>query len=105
MGIPAISTDTSARVMAILLEYGNNEGFVFNQKFLAEKDYVQERFGLYGTGIVDHNFHVLLRQYVKELQEYYANHKKNDISQHITELVPEWAPRLLKERYQMNFIG
>lgn len=31
--IPAISTDTAARLMAVLHEYGNNEGFTYNQRF------------------------------------------------------------------------
>ena len=38
VNIPAISTDTAARLMAVLHEYGNNEGFTYNQKFLADKE-------------------------------------------------------------------
>ncbi len=100
--IPAISTDTAARLMAVLYEYGNNEGFTYNQKFPADKDYIQERFGLYGTGVVEPEFHTLLKQYIKELQDYYEAHKDGE---KLTDRVPEWAPRLLKDRYNMNFIG
>lgn len=46
VNLPAITTDTAARLMAVLYEYGNNEGFTLSQKFLAEKDYIQDRFGL-----------------------------------------------------------
>lgn len=95
--MPAISTDTAARLMAVLYEYGNNEAFVYNQKFLADKDYIQERFGLHGGGVVDATFHPLLKQYIKELQEYYAAHDTTD-------RIPEWARRLLKERYEINLI-
>lgn len=105
VGLPAISTDTSARVMAILLEYGNNEGFTHNLKFLAEKDYMTQRFGLHAMGVVDHQFHILLKKYVKELQDYYKVHKKKNKMQSLEELVPSWAPQLLKERYNMKFIG
>lgn len=37
MGIPAISTDMAARLMAVLYEYGNNEGLTLSQKFLEIK--------------------------------------------------------------------
>lgn len=105
--IPAISTDTAARLMAVLYEYGNNEGFIHNQKFLADKDYIQQRFGLYGGGVVEHEFHILLKGYIKELQEYQEAHKddKGDGVHIYRPIAPDWAPRLLKERYDMAFIG
>lgn len=100
--LPAISTDTSARLMAILYEFGNNEGFTYNQKFLADKDYIQKKFGLHEMGVVEPRFLKLLREYVWELQDYYeATKDKSDLIQR----VPEWAPRLLQERYNMKFIG
>lgn len=102
VGLPGIGIDTAARLMAILYEYGNNEGFTYNQRFLADMDYIQQRFSLYGTGVVDHSFHVSLRAYIKELQDFYEQHKDGE---KITDRVPEWVPRLLKERYEMKFIG
>ncbi len=103
--IPAISTDTAARLMAILYEYGNNEDFTYNRKFLADKEYIQDRFGLQGACVPDPHFHALLRQYVKELQDYYIGHKSKDTMQDLEDLVPDWAPKLLKDRYNMKFIG
>lgn len=107
VGIPAISTDTAARIMAVLYEYGNNEGFTFNQKFLAEKDYIQDRFGLREMCVPKPEFHALLKQYVKELEEYQEAHKNDpmDNAHPYRSLAPDWAPRLLKERYNMKFIG
>lgn len=106
-GIPAISTDTSARIMAVLYEYGNNEGFTFNQKFLADKDYIQDRFGLREMCTPEPKFHTLLRQYIKELQDYQEAHKNypKDEAHPYRSLAPDWAPNLLQERYNMKFIG
>lgn len=103
--IPAITTDTAARLMAVLYEYGNNEGFTFNQKFLADKEYIQDRFGLREMTTPEPQFHKLLKKYVKELQDYYNSHKSKETMQPLEELVPEWAPQLLKERYNIKFIG
>lgn len=105
-GIPAISTDTSARLMAVLYEYGNNEGFTYNQKFLADKEYIQERFGLKEMRTPEPKFHVLLKEYIKELQDYQETHKGEEVgAKGYKPLAPDWAPNLLKERYNMSFIG
>lgn len=105
--IPAISADTAARLMAVLHEYGNNEGFTYNQRFLADMDYIQKRFGLHEMGVVEPKFHALLKCYIKELQEYQEAHKndKCDPAHPLRSLAPDWAPELLKERYNMKFIG
>lgn len=105
--LPAITTDTAARLMAVLYEYGNNEGFTYNQRFLADKDYIQDRFGLRETMTPEPKFHNLLRQYVKELQDYQKEHKDDpkDDKNPFRSIAPDWAPQLLKERYNMNFIG
>lgn len=105
--VPAISTDTAARIMAVLYEYGNNEGFTFNAKFLADKEYIEKRFHIYGTGVVDADFVMLLKGYIKELQDYQEAHKNDEYegSNGFRPIAPDWAPRLLKERYNMDFIG
>lgn len=105
--IPAISTDTAARLMAVLYEYGNNEGFTYNQKFLADKDYIQDKFGLREMCVPEPRFHALLKQYIKELQDYQQEHKDDvtDKSNPYKAMAPDWAPQLLKDRYNMKFIG
>lgn len=105
--IPAISTDTAARLMAVLHEYGNNEGFTYNPRFRADMEYIKARFGLHEMGTPDPEFHTLLRGYVKELQEYQTAHKDDvvDDAHPFRSLAPDWAPELLKERYNMRFIG
>lgn len=107
IGIPAISTDTAARLMAVLYEYGNNEGFTYNQRFLADKDYIQDRFGLREMCTPEPLFHELLKEYIKELQDYQTEHKNDpkDDKHPYRSLAPDWAPQLLKNRYDMKFIG
>ena len=106
-GIPAISTDTAARLMAVLHEYGNNEGFTYNGRFLADMGYIKSRFGLHEMGVVEPRFHALLRGYVKELQEYQEAHKSDsyDKEHPYRHMAPDWCPELLKNRYDMKFIG
>ena len=106
-GLPAISADTAARLMAILHEYGNNEGFTYNQKFLADKEYIQDRFGLREMCVPDPKFCGLLKRYIKELQVYQNVHRDDERSKDHPHrhMAPDWAPQLLKERYNMKFIG
>lgn len=107
MNLPAISTDMAARLMAVLHEYGNNEGFTYNRKFLADMEYIQNRFGLREMCTPEPKFHTLLRQYIRELQDYQEAHKHEpkDEAHPYRSLTPDWAPQLLKERYNMKFIG
>lgn len=93
--------------MAILLEYGNNEGFTYNPRFLADMDYIQKRFGLHEMGMVEPEFVNCLKKYVVELQEYQESHKGNekDAAHPLSSIAPDWAPELLKARYNMKFIG
>ena len=49
VGIPAITTDTSARIMAIMYVHGGGEEeMVFNQKFVNDVKYIQRRFHIQG---------------------------------------------------------
>lgn len=106
-GIPAITTDTAARLMAVIYEYGNNEGFVYNQRFLADKDYIQDRFGLKEMGTPEPLFAKLLKAYIKELQDYQEVHQRDskDEKHLYRALAPDWVPQLLKDRYDIKFIG
>ncbi len=92
--------------MAVLYEYGNNEGLTYSPRFLAEKDYIQDRFGLREMRTPDPHFHKLLKKYIKELQDYQIEHKEesNDRDHPYRSLAPDWAPQLLKDRYGIKFI-
>lgn len=43
----------AARLMAIVQVFGNNEGFTLSPKFNADREYIQETYGLNGGGRPD----------------------------------------------------
>ena len=97
-GIPAINEDTCARILACLYVHGNNEAFTFNGKFIADMEYIQNRFHIHGAGTPDPDFVELLQGYIRELEEYEAAHKE------VTDAVfssskPRWATELFREMY------
>lgn len=88
LDLPAISTDTSARILAVTCVLGNNEFMVMNQKYKADVDYICRRFHIEGGESPSIEIVAPLREYIGELQK-------------ATEL-PKWAERLFKERYDMK---
>lgn len=103
--LPAISTDTAARIMAVLLEYGNNEGFTYSTRFLAEMNYIQTRFGLNGGEIPDADFIRHFQKYEAELKDHQASNRQKTGVDGASSIAPEWVPRLLKERYSIKFMA
>ena len=105
-GIPAISTDTAARLMSVLLENGNNEAMTHDNKFLADVEYIQKRFHIEGGETPDKEFQILLKKYVKELKDFYEANKHLRFSKEkgLKAVVPEWAVKLFKDRYNMSLI-
>ncbi len=101
-GIHSISTDTSARIMAVLYVHGNNEAFTFNDHFLSDMHYIEERFNLYGTGIPPIEFIELTKKYVKELEAYNEEHKNEQEGCVFSDGKPEWAKKLFFERYKIK---
>ena len=89
VGLPIISTDTAARLMAITYVYGGgNEALVLSPKFQCDRKYIQERFGIQGGEIPDADFASTLRSYVKELEN--------------SKVCPQWVHDLMKRRYNIK---
>lgn len=89
VGLPIISTDTAARLMAITYVYGGgNETLVLSPKFQCDRKYIQERFGIQGGEIPDADFASTLRSYVKELEN--------------SKVCPQWVHDLMKRRYNIK---
>ena len=89
VGLPIISTDTAARLMAITYVYGGgNETLILSPKFQCDCKYIQKRFGIQGGEIPDADFSSTLRSYVKELE----NSKD----------CPQWVSDLMKRRYNIK---
>ena len=68
VGLPIISTDTAARLMAITYVYGGgNEALVLSPKFQCDCKYIQKKFGIQGGEVPDAKFASTLRSYVSKL--------------------------------------
>ena len=89
VGLPIISTDTAARLMAITYVYGGgNETLVLSPKFQCDCKYIQNKFGIQGSEVPDAKFATFLQTYVKELE----NSKE----------CPQWVRDLMKRRYNIK---
>ena len=107
LGIPAITLDTCARIMAVVYYYGNNEEMVFNKKFLNDVEYIRKRFQIYGTGTPPTEFADRLRKYVAECEEYEESHKDDKMEDGVVfrSHAPEWAVVLFREKYNIKIIN
>lgn len=100
VGIPAITTDTSARLMAIVgVHGGGEEEMVLNRKFTNDVLYIKQRFHIQGGEVPDQDFARLMRHYVKELKDYMKEHTTDKTS------IPQWAHKLMQDRYGMKLHG
>lgn len=97
-GITAISVDTAARVMAVLLVFGNNEGFTMNGKFNVEREYIQKRYGLRAGEVPDAEFIRRLKHYAADLEAYSAANRPGPM----VEVMAPWGARLLRKRYNIK---
>ena len=128
IGLPYITRDTAARIFAIVYVHGGGEEeMVLNRKFTNDVKYIQRRFGIQGGCVPEAEFASLLQGYVRELTEqreqyqarlsiaesrrksseaqleqYMADHKRERTTD--TD-IPDWAHRLMKERYGMKLHG
>lgn len=93
-GIPSISLDKAALTCAVLLEYGNNEAFTNNDKFIADIEYIQKRFHIFGAETPDAEFAEALKEYVNKIQEF---EKENGHDKR-----PEWAEKYFIEIYNIQ---
>lgn len=85
IGIPALSLETSAKILACVCVLGNNENIVMSPKCRADLEYIQKRYGIDGGEIPDSDIICPLKEYIAELEKATA--------------VPEWADKIFKERY------
>lgn len=95
-GLPMISTDTAAKVLAIIYVHGNNEQIVYSPKLKADIDYIQEKFNIHGGGKPTRKFSALLRSYIDQL-ETYENEKHE-------KPFPEWAESFFKDKYHIQLM-
>lgn len=101
VGIPAISTDTCARLLAIIGVIGGSmEAFTHNMKLVAEWKYAQKKLNVLGGETPDEEGARLMRRYYHELNDYYNNATKNEESESPFAVIhPNWVVNMMKERY------
>ena len=104
-GIQAISTDTCARLMAVLYVHGNNELMTHHKGFLADVRYIQLRYHLHGSGIPDADFVELLQDYVKVLESADQERGECDNDALFHRNIPDWAKDLFQNRYGIKLIN
>ncbi|MBQ6203634.1 MAG: hypothetical protein IJK46_06015 [Prevotella sp.] len=107
IGIPAVSRDTAARVLAVTYVHGNNEALVYNKKYLSEVEHIQKMYNVDGGESPDVELVALIKQYVKELEQYRDQHDndKTDGEVVFRNHAPEWAHKLFMERYGIKLIN
>ena len=105
-GLKSISTDNAARIMAVVYVHGNNEAFCFNQKFLADVDYIRKEYHIGGSEIPDPEFSRLVKVYSDELEQYYQEHKDEKKGEGVfRDPKPQWAIDLFKNEYDIKLIN
>lgn len=103
VGLEIVPMEVAAKVMAVLLEYGNNENFVYNERFVCECKYVQKRFGIDGAETPDGEMVLKIQKYVRELRSWYGTHKDDPVEKNKpVPYIPTWAHELFNERYGID---
>ena len=90
-GIESISVQKAAKIMAVLMIFGNNEAMVMNRHFTADCEYIQKRFRINGGEVPDATFAEYLKEYVADLKE--ADRQG---------FIPQWAEKLFMEDYEIR---
>lgn len=90
-GIDSISAQKAAKIMAVLMIFGNNEAMVMNRHFTADCEYIQNRFHINGSEVPDATFAEYLKEYVADLKE--ADRQG---------FIPQWAEKLFMEDYEIK---
>lgn len=103
-GIPAISTDTAARIMAVVYLCANNENFTHNAKLRADLDYICKRWDIEGACYPNKDIVILIRKYSKEIEDYIeeTNKQAADWLERCHTKYPQWCHELIESRYDFK---
>ena len=93
LDLPSLTTDTAAKIMAVLYVYGNNENMVLNNHFVADCDYIQKRWHIQGGETPDIDFVVKFQCWHKDILDYEKEH---------TDGIVPWAVKLFSEMYNIK---
>lgn len=102
-GLPAISRDTSARIMAVLhVESGCTTAVTHSPKLRADLKYIQRRFGIEGGATPDAAFVRSFSHYVHEIEAHQRQSKGHTALTLAEQAWPEWARTLYQDNYNVN---
>ena len=88
VGIQALTTRTAAKIMAVVVELGNNEHLIYNKKCFTDIEYIKRQFNLEGGKRPDAGFVSEYKDYVWDIQSH--------------DFIPQWASKLFMERYNIK---
>lgn len=101
--IPAISLDTSARILAVLhVEEGSITAVTHSPKLRADLEYIQKRFGISGGKTPDAAFVKRFRHYVHEIEAHQKRSRGNAALSSEERAWPEWARSLYMDAYNVK---
>ena len=90
-GLKPISTDTAAKILAIVYVLGGErEVFTHNEKLKSDIEYIQDVYGFKGGQTPNKEVADLFRKYVVELDFFTPS---------INQWHPQWATKLMQENY------
>lgn len=87
-GLKPISTDTAARIMAIVYEF-DREDITHCDKLLEDVRYIQDTYGIYGGACPNYIMSELIKKYVNEIEDNGCE-------------PTEWAKKLMIENYNIK---
>ena len=93
LDLPSLTTDTAAKIMAVLYVYGNNENMVLNNHFQADCNYIQKRYHIQGGETPDVDFVIKFQCWHKDILDYEKEHAEG--------IVP-WAVKLFADMYNIR---
>lgn len=103
-GIPAISLDTAARLLAIVVVHGgSSELFSYSTSLKDDVRYLQDKYNIYGGQIPDTRLVKLMSGYVAELESYEEEHWHDKTEGGVCVIkIPEWGRKLILDRYNLK---
>lgn len=97
-GIPAISTDKAAKILAMLYVLGgSHSSYTYSTNLRASLEYIKKRFHIDGGETPDASIIPLIKQYSQELETAYANADERSEVGLRTNWYPEWASKIAEE--------
>lgn len=95
----AITVNMAARIMAVLMVFGNHVNFAHNEKLKQECEYIEEHYGLRADDTPDYEFLWLLKYYVADLESYGRAHSGLRNEPPTSWPMAPWAVALVFYRY------